>query len=135
MKAAATRERKAHTYFLQEIRESTTDKTQKLVAEELGVNPSTYNSWERGVPALSSDTLIMLSRHFGCTPNDILGFETESSFSPYTEAETMLVSLFRRTPREVQDAVFTILNNAAKGPGYPKEAILEAMGSSSHHTS
>ena len=49
--------------------------TEKL-GQMIGVTPSAITNWETGIRCPNLETLCNLARVLGCTPNDLLGFET-----------------------------------------------------------
>lgn len=51
--------------------------TQNELAERINVKRSTVAMWEKGINKPRADTLIRLAEVLGCTPNDLLGFETK----------------------------------------------------------
>ncbi len=79
-----------HPNRLREIRKALTDKDQGDVADEMGVNRKTFNSWETGAADLSGTHVRELCDYYGCTPNDIFG---------YGHADRPLASL---TPEEME---------------------------------
>ena len=57
----------------------------------LGVGASTVTNWETGIRNPSINMLSQLARVLGCTPNDLLGFET-----PEKPQETVQEIIARR---------------------------------------
>ena len=50
--------------------------TQKIVAEYLGVAPTTYTQYETEKRGMSADTITKLAEYFGVTTDEILGLNT-----------------------------------------------------------
>ncbi len=54
---------------------------EKLTTAELGkmlgVSPSAVTNWETGFRKPDIETLVKIAQVLGCTPNDLLGFETK----------------------------------------------------------
>ena len=57
------------------------------VGEALGVSPSAITNWETGFRRPDIDTLVKLAEVLGCTPNDLLGFETHRTEEPACRAQ------------------------------------------------
>jgi len=68
---------------------------QKEAAERMGVNPSTYNSWETGARRFNIEDMLRICAFFGCTPNDLFGFSNVTSFLPANPDEATLLDSFR----------------------------------------
>jgi len=51
--------------------------TQEELAQKLGTDRTTVVKWEKDKSFPRPDMLCQLARVLGCTPNDLLGFETE----------------------------------------------------------
>lgn len=51
--------------------------TQEELSKALGVKRSTIAMWESGENEPRLSMLVRLSQVLGCTPNDLLGFETK----------------------------------------------------------
>jgi transcriptional regulator with XRE-family HTH domain len=51
--------------------------TQEELSQALGVKRSTIAMWESGENEPRLSMLVRLSQVLGCTPNDLLGFETK----------------------------------------------------------
>ncbi len=47
------------------------------LGRQIGVSPSAITNWESGVRKPDINMLIRLAEVLGCTPNDLLGFETK----------------------------------------------------------
>ena len=53
--------------------------TQEELSQALGVKRSTIAMWESGENEPRLSMLVRLSQVLGCTPNDLLGFETKEA--------------------------------------------------------
>lgn len=51
--------------------------TTKELGDRIGVSQAAVSNWENGLRSPKMSQLVKLSRILGCTPNDLLGFETE----------------------------------------------------------
>lgn len=61
--------------------------TQREVAADLGVATATYSSWERGERELKAEHIKDLARHFGVSPNEILGVGAAAGDIPVVTSE------------------------------------------------
>lgn len=61
--------------------------TQRQVAADLGVATATYSSWERGERELKAEHIKDLARHFGVSPNEILGVGEVADEIPVVTSE------------------------------------------------
>ena len=51
--------------------------TQDDVSKALGIKNTTISNWETGVSRPDVDTLVLLCRYYGITPNDVLEYDYE----------------------------------------------------------
>ncbi len=49
----------------------------EALAKEIGVTQAAVANWENNRRSMNVETLIRLAEVLGCTPNDLLGFETK----------------------------------------------------------
>jgi repressor LexA len=77
-------------------------KDQKVVAEDVGVAPSTFNEWMKAKKYPRIDKIEMLANYFGILKSDLIEEVTEEGYSlsepQLTEGEKMLLDLFNRVP-------------------------------------
>lgn len=103
-----------HRTMLAKIRRST-GMTQSFVADKLGVSKATYSSWETGRAELGAERLVALSNLFGCTPNDILGYQsTGERFEIISSVEEEVVTLYRSLPPNLRDDISDIMKTTVK---------------------
>lgn len=87
-------------------------------ADKIGVNRYTYRSWESGTAMFNVEQLWNLAIALGCSPNDILGWESEESASLTTE-EREIVNCYRdSSPQWQQNIAMTA--RAASGESKKK---------------
>lgn len=90
--------------------------TQSQVAGYLGVSKATYSSWETGRAELGADRIVALSGFFGCTPNDILGYDGNGGkVAALSDAEQEYVSLLRSLPPNIRHDILDIMRTTVKG--------------------
>lgn len=68
------------------------------MGETLGVGASTITNWETGIRNPSLNMLCQIARVLGCTPNDLLGFETPE------ESRTEIIARRMAEAREGSEA-------------------------------
>lgn len=61
--------------------------TAEEVGREIGVTQAAIANWENNRRIMNVDTLVRLSQVLGCTPNDLLGFETHRTEEPACRAQ------------------------------------------------
>lgn len=87
-------------------------------ADKIGVNRYTYRSWESGTAMFNVEQLWNLAVALGCSPNDILGWESEESAS-LTMEEREIVKCYRdSSPQWQQNIAMTA--RAASGESKKK---------------
>ena len=93
-------------------------KDQKVVAEDLGVAPSTFNEWMKAKKYPRIDKIEMLANYFGILKSDLIEAVTEDGYSPsepqLTDGEKLMLELFRRIPEDRQAAALELLRAALK---------------------
>ena len=91
-------------------------KDQKVVAEAVGVAPSTFNEWMRAKKYPRIDKIEMLAKYFGILKSDLIEKVSEDGYSPseqtLTEGEKMLLDLFNRVPEDQQQMVLQMIRAA-----------------------
>jgi transcriptional regulator with XRE-family HTH domain len=106
---------KRHQNMLSQIRRST-GMTQSFVSDKLGVSKATYSSWETGRAELGADRLVALSDLFGCTPNDILGYQSDGTrFEIISSYEEEVITLYRALPPNIKSDMYDIMRSNVKG--------------------
>lgn len=75
-----------------------TGKTQKEIAEAVGVTPAACNWWVKGQKYPRMDKVEMLAEYFGCTLSDLV--EEQEAESPID-----IKSAIRTLPKDVQEIV------------------------------
>lgn len=89
-------------------------KSQEQVAGHLGVSVKTVSAWETGRVELKADYLVELSTYLGCTPNDILGFNSRGQDEKLRVYEETYIELYDRLAPNVRDAFHTLLEATVK---------------------
>ena len=91
-------------------------KDQKVVAEVVGVAPSTFNEWMKAKKYPRIDKIEMLANYFGILKSDLIEAVTEDGYSPsepqLTEGEKVLLDLFNRVPEDQQQLVLQMIRAA-----------------------
>lgn len=116
---------------LKELRIKAGFKTQKEIADRLGIKWRKYASWERQEVALTLEDAYTIALVLGCTPNDICGWPEglNSKNEIHGREERDLVECFRQSTDQQKDALLIVARNAA---GMSKEgAERDAAGSAS----
>lgn len=94
----------------------TTGKTQKEVAEAIGVAPASLNEWIKGKKYPRIDKIEMLANYFRILKSDLIEEKGINKNLPQTETitegEKMLLELFRRVPESEQQMVIDIVRVA-----------------------
>ena len=89
---------------------------QKVVAEALGVAPSTFNEWVKAKKYPRIDKIEMLANYFGILKSDLIEEKDQknppSSKEELTEGERMLLDLFNKVPKEKQELVLQMIRVA-----------------------
>ena len=94
-------------------------KSQREMAEIVGVSPSTFNEWVNARKYPRIDKIEILSNYFGILKSDLIEDKTnEKEDSPdklsLTEGEKMVLDLFRKIPEEKQPEALELLRVALK---------------------
>ena len=91
-------------------------KDQKVVAEVVGVAPSTFNEWMKAKKYPRIDKIEMLANYFGILKSDLIEEVAENGYSPterqLNEGEKMLLDLFNRVPEDQQQLVLQMIRAA-----------------------
>ena len=89
---------------------------QKVVAEDIGVAPSTFNEWMKAKKYPRIDKIEMLANYFGILKSDLIEKVSEEGYSPsepqLTEGEKVLLDLFNRVPEDQQQLVLQMIRAA-----------------------
>ena len=90
---------------------------QKVVAEAIGVAPSTFNEWVKAKKYPRIDKIEMIANYFGILKSDLIEEKQKNSPSDkveLTEGEEMLLELFRQVPEDKQELVLQMIRVALK---------------------
>lgn len=91
-------------------------KDQKVIAEEIGVAPSSFNEWIKGKKYPRIDKIEILANYFGILKSALIeetGEKKESPTEPQlSEGEKILLDLFRRVPEDKQNLVLQMIRAA-----------------------
>ena len=88
-------------------------KSQREMAEIVGVSSSTFNDWTKGRKYPRIDKIEFLANYFGILKSDLIE-EKESSPNELklTEGEMAMVELFRLVPEDKQQLVLQMIRAA-----------------------
>lgn len=93
-------------------------KDQRVIAEDIGVAPSTFNEWIKGKKYPRIDKIEILANYFGILKSSLIEDTGEQKESPskleLTEGEELMLELFRRIPEDRQPAALELLRAALK---------------------
>lgn len=91
-------------------------RTQKELAEIVGVATSTFNDWMKGKKYPRIDKIEMLANYFGILKSDLIEDKEEKENSPsevqLTEGEKTMLELFNRIPKDKQAMVIEMIRAA-----------------------
>lgn len=93
-------------------------KDQRMIAEAIGVAPSTFNEWIKGKKYPRIDKIEMLANYFGILKSSLIEGATETNETPskpeLTEGEELMLELFRKIPEDRQPAALELLRAVLK---------------------
>ena len=101
--------------------------TQLQIADSLGVSKATYSAWETGRAKLGEDRIVALCDLFGCTPNDILGYNKDPDGSPaFFTAQLRKTNIYRSSKPCRQTSRPTFLTSCVirQRPGDSRASLL-----------
>ena len=89
-------------------------KSQREMAEIVGVSSSTFNDWINGRKYPRIDKIEFMANYFGILKSDLIEVKNEVSPSelPLTEGEKSLIELFRKVPEDKQTMVLQMIRAA-----------------------
>ena len=91
-------------------------KDQKVIAEVVGVAPSTFNEWMKAKKYPRIDKIEILANYFGILKSDLIEEVREDGYSPaepqLSEGEKVLLDLFNRVPEDQQQLVLQMIRAA-----------------------
>lgn len=87
-------------------------KSQKQVADDLGIHFRTYQNWEQGVREPGMQDTIMLAKYFGCSLQEIIDEDSvQYAYVRLRDAQTeKLVRIFEQLPPEGRRALMACAN-------------------------
>lgn len=93
-------------------------RSQREMAEIVGVSSSTFNDWANGRKYPRIDKIEFMANYFGIKKSDLI--EEHKEISPdelqLTEGEKVLLDLFRRVPEDRQQLVIQMILAALGSP-------------------
>ena len=92
-------------------------KTQKELAEIVGVATSTFNDWMKGKKYPRIDKIEILANFFGILKSDLIEDADQKKFPvepTLTEGEQMVLELFRKIPEDRQAEALDLLRVALR---------------------
>ena len=91
-------------------------KDQRVIAEDIGVAPSTFNEWIKGKKYPRIDKIEILANYFGILKSSLIEETGEEKESPtelqLSEGEKVLLDLFNRVPKDQQQLVLQMIRAA-----------------------
>lgn len=95
-------------------------KTQRELAEVVGVSPSTFNDWTKGKIYPRIDKIEIMANYFGILKSDLIEEKADdekksSDEMLLTEDEKMLLDLFRSIPEEKKELALQMIRVALQG--------------------
>lgn len=79
--------------------------TQEKIALALSVTPQAVSSWERGRTEPNMGQMELLKEAFGCEMSDLL----KNTYHAITPANRALIDAYESAPRNVQEAIRSLL--------------------------
>jgi repressor LexA len=89
-------------------------KSQREVAEAIGVSTSAFNEWATGRKYPRIDKIEKLANYFRIQKSDLIEDKKPTDEQMLTDAEKQLLSLFRQVPEEMQDVVLEMIQVSLK---------------------
>ena len=91
-------------------------KSQREMAEIVGVSSSTFNDWINGRKYPRIDKIEFMANYFGILKSDLIEDKNEVSPSEIvlTEGEEKLIELFRKVPEDKQQLVLQMIETALR---------------------
>lgn len=95
-------------------------KDQKVIAENLGIAPSTFNEWVKGKKYPRIDKIEMLANYFGILKSDLIEDKSIENKTPpsnimaQSDGEEILLNAFRQLPEDAQKMYLEVLRAALK---------------------
>ena len=92
-------------------------RTQKELAEVVGVATSTFNDWMKGKKYPRIDKIELLANYFGILKSDLIEDKENKNSSDerqLTEGERQMLDLFKLVPEEQQPLVMEMIRAALK---------------------
>ena len=93
-------------------------RTQKEIADAIGVTPASLNEWIKGKKYPRIDKIELLALYFGILKSDLIEDKGINKTLPQpqtlTEGENMLIELFRQVPENKQKMVLEMVRAALK---------------------
>lgn len=113
---------------LKELRRRAGFKTQKEIADRLGIKERRYATWEREEVALTLEDAYNLAIVLGCTPNDLCGWYEDhprgDSGERLTSEEREIVGCYREsTPQWRQNIAMTARAAAGESKETAKRGV------------
>ena len=91
-------------------------RSQREMAEIVGVSSSTFNDWVQGKKYPRIDKIEFMANFFGIKKSDLIEDKKESSPNEQslTEGEALMLELFRKIPEDRQQEALDLLRIALK---------------------
>ena len=91
-------------------------KSQREMAELVGVSSSTFNEWLKAKKYPRIDKIEFMANYFGILKSDLIEEEEDKKISPdeegLTEGEKQVLELFRAIPEDQQPVVLAMIRAA-----------------------
>lgn len=95
-------------------------KSQREMADIMGVSSSTFNEWMKAKKYPRIDKIEFMANYFGINKSDLIEEDDNKKISPnegvsLTEGEKLMLELFRKIPEEQQPIVLNMIKAALGG--------------------
>ena len=90
-------------------------KSQREMADIVGVSSSTFNEWLKAKKYPRIDKIEFLANYFGILKSDLIEEDDDKKISPHgpiTEGEQFMLDLFRQIPEDQQPVVLAMIRAA-----------------------
>lgn len=91
-------------------------KSQREMADIVGVSSSTFNEWMNAKKYPRIDKIEFMANYFGILKSDLIEEEDDKKISPdelaLTEGEMVMLELFRQIPEDQQPVVLAMIRAA-----------------------
>lgn len=94
---------------------------QRDLAFRVGVKANTISNWEKGVSRPNMDQICRLCQTLCVTSDTLLGLNKTAMEQTLSLTEQQIISMYRALPKEMQNRLYSFLNNV----GFINNALAE----------